>query len=131
MVLHSDHHLLDDNESYKVIEQEKELVDIASDNEKENTDPASGPVEPETPTKGPMTPPEPDRFADRYDPFDPTVSPDNEPESLPVEPQTTPPLQPCTPPGAQTADPADPGAASPGVKLVPSPNTPTPNIKRR
>jgi len=78
-----------------------------------------------------MTPPEPDRFADRYDPFDPTVSPDNEPESLPVEPQTTPPLQPCTPPGAQTPDPPDPGAASPGVKLVPSPNTPTPNIKRR
>ena len=61
-----------------------------------------------TPSKGPMTPPEPiDRyllprrswkfsnihmcFLPRYDPFDPTVSPDNEPESLPA--CHTPPLQ--------------------------------------
>jgi len=63
--------LLDDEQPYKVIEEEKELVDIASDNEKENTAPH------QTPSKGPMTPPEPDR----YDPFDPTVSPDNEPGS--------------------------------------------------
>ena len=130
--------LLDDNESYKVIEEEKELVDIASDNEKENTDPTTqvpttnGDEEQDLPTKGPQTPPEPDRFTDRYDPFDPTVSPDNEPESLPVEPQVTPPLQPCTPPPAQTPEPQEKQPdPSPGVKLAPSPNVPNSNHKRR
>ena len=129
--------LLDDNESYKVIEQEKELVDIASDNEKENTDPsnpvaatAGGEVDQELAAKGPMTPPEPERFTDRYDPFDPTVSPDNEPESLPVESQVTPPLQPSTPPGPPSESP--PAApSSPGVKLAPSPKVPNSNHKRR
>ena len=49
--------LLDDEQPYKVIEQEKELVDIASDTEKENT----APTQQKPPSRGPMTPPEPDR----------------------------------------------------------------------
>ena len=129
--------LLDDNESYKVIEQEKELVDIASDNEKENTAPsnqeaasAGGDLDPELAAKGPMTPPEPERFTDRYDPFDPTVSPDNEPESLPVESQVTPPLQPSTPPGPPSESPTA-APSSPGVKLAASPKLPNSNQKRR
>merc|ERR1711974_490015 len=74
---------------------------------------------------------EPDRFTDRYDPFDPTVSPDNEPESLPVEPgQVTPPLQPCTPPGPPSES-TTPVTSSPGLKLVPSPKLTNSNHKRR
>ena len=80
----------------------------------------------QAPSKGPMTPPEPDR----YDPFDPTVSPDNEPESLPVESQVTPPLQPSTPPGPPSeSTPA--AASSPGVKLLPSPSPKVPNSNHK
>lgn len=120
--------LLDDEEPYRVIEQPKELVDLSSDNEKErkssshpvpkpseiidqNSSDKGAPVLPplHMPSKGPMTPPEPDR----YDPFDPTVSPDNEPESLPLDSLRTPPLQPSTPPpGPQTPPPASPSLPS-------------------
>ena len=114
--------LLDDEKPYKVIEAEKELVDIASDNEKENTAPGEAKSPHQTPSKGPMTPPEPDR----YDPFDPTVSPDNEPESLPADPPPTPPLQPSTPPmesspSPQKFVPGSPNNSSPGIKLSSSP----------
>jgi len=119
--------ILDEEAPYRIIEAPKELVDISSDNEKENkqtTEPVPKPSESlivkpsqkvspnplfHTPSKGPMTPPEPDR----YDPFDPTVSPDNEPESLPQDPQRTPPLQPSTPPpGPQTPPPTSPSLPS-------------------
>ena len=108
--------LLDDEQPYKVIEEEKELVDIVSDNEKENTAPCS-PMAHQTPSKGPMTPPEPDR----YDPFDPTVSPDNEPESLPADPPppATPPLQPSTPPD-DAPSPTKFMSSSPNQNLSPS-----------
>ena len=122
--------LLDDEKPYKVIEEEKELVDIAnSDNEKENTAPDKSPVSHPTPSKGPMTPPEPDR----YDPFDPTESPDNEPESLPADDNadSTPPLQPSTPP---PESPSPTKLSSPGVKLTSSPDkqpTPVSSAKKR
>eukprot|EP00090_Calanus_glacialis_P044296 TRINITY_DN7890_c0_g1_i1.p1 TRINITY_DN7890_c0_g1~~TRINITY_DN7890_c0_g1_i1.p1 ORF type:complete len:1656 (-),score=536.89 TRINITY_DN7890_c0_g1_i1:497-5410(-) len=158
--------ILDEEAPYRVIETPKELVDISSDNEKENkilTQPVPKPSESlktpqkvspnpplHTPSKGPMTPPEPDR----YDPFDPTVSPDNEPESLPQDPQHTPPLQPSTPPpGPQTPPPASPSLpsspptsdnrpflsssphhphdSSPGVTLPNSPPPPKNNYKKR
>ena len=118
--------LLDDEKPYKVIETEKECVDIASDTEKENTQPQAAP------SKGPMTPPEPDR----YDPFDPTVSPDNEPESLPVDPPLTPPLQPSTPPmespSPSKAITSPPNSnTSPGIQLVNTPQkTPASGKKR-
>ena len=118
--------LLDDEKPYKVIETEKECVDIASDTEKENTQPQAAP------SKGPMTPPEPDR----YDPFDPTVSPDNEPESLPVDPPLTPPLQPSTPPvespSPSKAMSSPPNSnTSPGIHLVNTPQkTPASGKKR-
>ena len=123
--------LLDEkDDGYKVIEQPAELVDIASDNEKENSDPGDKRQSPttvltQTPSKGPMTPPEPDR----YDPFDPTVSPDNEPVSLPADPPPTPPLQPSTPP-METPSPtkfvsSSPNTtSSPGIKLTSSPQMP-------
>jgi len=155
--------ILDEEAPYRVIEDPKELVDISSDNEKENkmsSVPVPKPSESlktpqkvspnpplHTPSKGPMTPPEPDR----YDPFDPTVSPDNEPESLPQDPQHTPPLQPSTPPpGPQTPPPASPSLpsspptsenrsflsdhphnSSPGVKLSSSPPPPKNSFKKR
>ena len=119
--------LLDDEKPYKVIETEKVCVDIASDTEKENTQPQSAPA----PSKGPMTPPE----SDRYDPFDPTVSPDNQPESLPVDPPLTPPLQPSTPP-AESPTPtkmtSPPNSnTSPGIQLSSTPQkTPASGKKR-
>ena len=120
--------LLDDEKPYKVIETEKVCVDIASDTEKENTQPLAA----SAPSKGPMTPPEPDR----YDPFDPTVSPDNEPESLPVDPPLTPPLQPSTPP-AESPSPtkmmtSPPNSnTSPGIQLSNTPQkTPASGKKR-
>lgn len=113
--------ILDDDAPYKIIQSPKALVDLASDAEDE-VDIIPNPVEESvveqptvlsTPSKGPMTPPEP---VDRYDPFDPTVSPDNEPESLPA--CHTPPLQPSTPPpGPQTPPPS----ASPMDTSLPSP----------
>jgi len=101
--------ILDDEVPYRVIEPAKPVVDLASDPEEENEVTAvevaiceREPTVLSTPSKGPMTPPEP---IDRYDPFDPTVSPDNEPESLPA--CHTPPLQPSTPPpGPQTPPPS-------------------------
>ena len=119
--------LLDDEKPYKVIETEKVCVDIASDTEKENTLPQAAPA----PSKGPMTPPE----SDRYDPFDPTVSPDNQPESLPVDPPLTPPLQPSTPP-AESPTPtkmtSPPNSnTSPGIQLSSTPQkTPASGKKR-
>jgi len=157
--------ILDEEGPYRVIETPKDLVDISmSDGEREGNDlgpststkiaPKSSPEHIKSitpvksllivPTKGPMTPPEPDQ----YDPFDPTVSPDNEPESLPAH---TPPLQPSTPPpGPQTPPPASPSLPasppsspsrqykpitpplinSPGIDLIPSPKQPKPNMKR-
>ena len=115
--------LLDDEKPYKVIEEQKECVDLASDNEKENTDPGQKSPH-QTPSKGPMTPPEPDR----YDPFDPTVSPDNEPESLPADNPPTPPLQPNTPPlesPSPTKFSSPILSSSPGIKLSSSPSVPS------
>merc|ERR1719186_2020991 len=149
--------ILDEEAPYRIIEQPKELVDISSDNEKEKkilTQPVPKPPESllpktpqkvssnpplHTPSKGPMTPPEPDR----YDPFDPTVSPDNEPESLPQDPQHTPPLQPPTP--ASPSLPSSPPSSgnrpfllsspkhdsSPGVALPSTPPPPKNNYKKR
>ena len=72
----------------------------------------------------------------RYDPFDPTESPDNEPESLPLAPPT-PPLQPSTPP-AESPSPtkflssSPNNNSSPGIKLIASPQVPqAPNSAKK